>query len=345
MNPWASYALVLAKRGFYVFPLVPQSKAPAIKRWPSAATTDAERLRLWGEEFPNGNIAIATGRSGLVVIDVDIRDGGVESYRNLATEVGLEKFERAPRVNTPSGGFHLYFAAPTGTMMKSRVGVLSGVDVRAHGGYVVAPPSRSPIGDWRWERWNEDGTIPTLPPLVADWLVRRTAEVKQSVSPRIRIANHPIPKGRRNSTLLSIAGSLTRLGLSSNAISSALESTNDERCVPPLEERQIDAIVRSSAKWGCGFDVLAFLETWVPRLSGRRNAVVLLTFLAHWAAPDGSSTPAIAFIEKSTGLPQQQISSAARYLEKEAALERKFRFGAATTYKLKWPSEPTNIAL
>ena len=79
-------------------------------------------------------------------------------------------------VHTPSGGLHLYFGWP-GIELRCSAGVLGeGLDVRAEGGYVVAPPSRLRVGDYSWQ----DETAPVAP--VPSWLVDLTRKPDPVVS-------------------------------------------------------------------------------------------------------------------------------------------------------------------
>jgi putative DNA primase/helicase len=103
------------------------------------ASTDPEQIRDWWKQWPEANIGIATGaRSGLVVFDIDPRNGGRESYDKLQQEF-LDALKVISKVRTGSEGFHLYFtfSGP----LPSRANVRPGIDVKADGGYVVAPPS------------------------------------------------------------------------------------------------------------------------------------------------------------------------------------------------------------
>ena len=102
------------------------------------ATKDVETIRRWCEQ--DINIGICAGpEAGLVILDVDPLHGGNES---------IEKYDIPDTlvVITGSGGRHYYFAHPGGAI-KNSVGKLSaGLDVRAAGGYVVAPPSLHACG-------------------------------------------------------------------------------------------------------------------------------------------------------------------------------------------------------
>ncbi|KAB8171247.1 DNA primase [Streptomyces sp. 3MP-14] len=146
--PGHTAALDLARRGWHVFPLIPGSKRPAITRWESRATTNAERIaRCW--DRARFNIGLATGPSNLVVIDLDVPKPGGNGPDGAWFLADLCERHDQPypgdtfTVATPSGGTHLYFAAPEdGPRLRNSAGRLAPmVDTRAHGGYVVAPAS------------------------------------------------------------------------------------------------------------------------------------------------------------------------------------------------------------
>lgn len=112
-------------------------KHPETKNGLKDASTDIEKIKKW---WPVGvspsNIGIVTGgKSGLVVVDVD----GDEGFEALgAGRVEDLKDESVPCVKT-GRGFHYYFRSRI--PVKTKQGFVSKVDVKADGGYVVAPPS------------------------------------------------------------------------------------------------------------------------------------------------------------------------------------------------------------
>ncbi|MGW5773629.1 bifunctional DNA primase/polymerase, partial [Streptomyces longwoodensis] len=198
-------ALDAAARGWHVFPLRPGTKRPALhgeqacprtgecasghRKWEQRATTDPGRIRAAWSHAPF-NVGIATGPSGLVVIDLDVpKDKGSSDAPCGATTFATlcERAGRAVpttyRVRTASGGTHLYFTVPTGTRLTNTartVGEL--VDTRAWGGYVVAAGSTTPAGPY--EALCRTETAP-LPP----WLqsILRPAP-KPSQAPSVAVA-------------------------------------------------------------------------------------------------------------------------------------------------------------
>ena len=73
-------------------------------------------IRLW--TAAPYNIGIATGPSGLLVIDCDLQRGADHPQWQLlgdGVELAGHRLPRTFSVRTPSGGLHLYFTAPRST--------------------------------------------------------------------------------------------------------------------------------------------------------------------------------------------------------------------------------------
>ena len=154
---------------------------------------------------------MATGPvSGLLVLDVDPAHGGEGSLETLVARHGLPP--RGPVSHTGGGGRHLLFTHP-GSPVPSRSGALGrGLDIRADGGYIVAPPSRHRSGAlYAWEASSHPDEI-ALPPAPA-WLAEGTTTTGDSPSsaPAPRL-DDTIPEGRRNEALTSLAGACGGVG-------------------------------------------------------------------------------------------------------------------------------------
>lgn len=142
-------ALRYARDGWRVLPVFPGEKRPRLKDWPTAATTDTEVIREWWTRMPDSNIGLACGReSGFFVLDIDPKNGGDESLAALVAEHGELPYTFT--VRTGSGGTHYYFAMPDFEVTNSPGRLKgTGIDVRGEGGQVLAPPSRTVIGEYR----------------------------------------------------------------------------------------------------------------------------------------------------------------------------------------------------
>lgn len=178
-----SDALTLAGQGFHVFRLAPGQKTPARTGWQREATCDPEKVRkLWGEG--DWNIGIFTGRFGenraLLVVDVDTKHGKDGNATLLALELAGDELPLTLENATPTGGRHLVYLVDS--PVKQGVDVLgSGLDIRSHGGYVVAPGSKVDAGEYFTDR-------PAAPVAAPAWLVARCG------APRARAVNRqPLP--------------------------------------------------------------------------------------------------------------------------------------------------------
>jgi hypothetical protein len=117
-------------------------KHPRLANWTKIATTDAGTIAGWWRGWPSANVGILTGRrSDLVVLDVDPRHGGNESLAALVAE--HEGLPETVAVETGGGGRHFYFRCPPGTERVRSVTLAGGLELKADGTFVVAPPSRT----------------------------------------------------------------------------------------------------------------------------------------------------------------------------------------------------------
>jgi bifunctional DNA primase/polymerase-like protein len=219
-NPYLTAALTAAARGWHVFPLRPGTKRPALHGfdhcprtgqcaarhagWEQRATTNPVRIRAAWSAGPF-NIGLATGPSGLVVIDLDsARPGetppepwnqpGIRDGQDVLAALADQSSQPYPAdtltVATPSGGLHLYYMAPGDAALRNTAGTGLGwkIDTRAHGGYVVAPGS---IVDGRAYEITADQEPAPLP----DWLLDRLRPAPLPPAPEHPV---PVPSSRRS---------------------------------------------------------------------------------------------------------------------------------------------------
>jgi hypothetical protein len=162
-------ALRYAGIGWCVFPLGQGSKMPAIKGGHGVkdASLCPDDIRAWGRGYARANIGVACGASsGIVVIDVDPRNGGYKSLARLAARGHV--LPNGPRARTGNGGIHHFFRFdPRIANSKNKLG--AGIDVKSTGGYVVVAPSQmgpsksGPGGSYRWEVSPFDVDMSRLP--------------------------------------------------------------------------------------------------------------------------------------------------------------------------------------
>ncbi|MFE0275704.1 bifunctional DNA primase/polymerase [Streptomyces sp. NPDC058992] len=207
-------ALDAAQRGWHVFPIRPGGKRPAVSDWEPRATADGERIsRCW--ERAAYNVGIATGPSGLVVVDLDrpkhpgdvppaewaeygVTDGA-DVLAVLCERHGQPFPTDTYTVRTWSGGTHLYFAAPEGEPLRNTAGDSARglgwkVDTRAVGGLVVGAGSTF---DGRPYEITHNAPAAPLPGWLAELL--RPAPLPPQKPVRVALAG----RGRRGAFLRS----------------------------------------------------------------------------------------------------------------------------------------------
>lgn len=115
------------------------------------ATTDNDRVAAWWNEYPDANIAIATGQaSGVIVIDVDMgegKDGDISITQACADKGGVP---RTLKASSGSGGRHYWYRWRANPFTR-KIGFLKNVDYLSDGGYVIVQPSRNMKGPYTWD--------------------------------------------------------------------------------------------------------------------------------------------------------------------------------------------------
>jgi len=121
-------------------------KHPRHNDWETVASVDVEQVGRWWQAWPDANIGIAAGKSGLVVLDADLyKDGGGRWSHDWGETVTSQ---------TGGGGEHLIYKHPEidTKLGNSKQGLPAYIDVRGWGGMFVAPPSLHPSGNrYEWE--------------------------------------------------------------------------------------------------------------------------------------------------------------------------------------------------
>jgi hypothetical protein len=129
--------------GAAIFPVQPGSKLPFPGfEWKSAASTDLLQWRKWAAEFPGCNWALYARGSGLVIVDVDVKNVGEgqawQAWQDIRRQCNIADGE--PNVKTPTGGWHIYLRVEDGTQISQAPLVRGVIDIR-HEGYTIVPPS------------------------------------------------------------------------------------------------------------------------------------------------------------------------------------------------------------
>jgi Bifunctional DNA primase/polymerase, N-terminal/Primase C terminal 1 (PriCT-1) len=229
-----------------------------------SASTDPEVIRAWFTDVPMANLGLVTDK--LVVIDIDPRHSGDESFAALERNVAI--FPPTWRALTGGGGEHLIFRCPDGIVIKSFAAeqmqtppLGPGIDVRARGGYIVAPPSVHVSG--RAYAWSVDHhPADTELALAPDWLISKLIE-QVSVSGGMGTAEQSVPEPvpgdvwgalttrpiteYRDLAAARITGHLFRHWVDPELVLGLVRAWNAAWCKPPLSERELMAVVNRVA--------------------------------------------------------------------------------------------------
>ncbi|MET9535066.1 MULTISPECIES: bifunctional DNA primase/polymerase [unclassified Streptomyces] len=186
-----------------------------------AATTNPALLAAWWGKNPTLGVGVSCGPAGLVVLDIDAHSAEVphrdqllpgipihESVNLAGLASGFDTLallaalrgRRNPadddttlRVQTPSGGLHVWYRTPpNGPGYRSSVGsspkvaLAWQVDVRSTGGYIVTPATRTPAGTY-----TPLGPA-RLPAVLPDWLAAELQRTGHTV--RTEPVHVPMPR-------------------------------------------------------------------------------------------------------------------------------------------------------
>jgi len=294
-----AWAIEAAGHGWHVFPLRPGTKLPAghaekycpgtgrcengHKTPEQRATTDVDLLVAAWTHQPY-NVAIATGPSGLLVVDLDTlkpnepegTPDGVTAFQALCERAG-QAVPATYRVRTARGGEHLYFTQPPGSQLHSTAGRLAKkIDTRGWGGYVVAAGSTTPDGPYTvidnrppapLPAWLHDALkLPQRPaqapsvPLVGRAGGYAAAALSNEVHNVATAAD-----GTRNATLLRAARALGRLVASGDLDRGEVEEALSRAAAgnATQSQRYYDDVIRRGLDWSIAHNPAA----------GKREAV------------------------------------------------------------------------
>ncbi|MDK0524521.1 bifunctional DNA primase/polymerase [Streptomyces sp. ML-6] len=280
-----------------------------------AATLDFARIEQWWFNHPGLGVGVACGPAHLVVIDIDAhrqqppdRDrllpgipiprsvdlGGLANgFHTLGVLAALRGAvspaddETTLRVRTPSGGLHVWYRAHGSHRWQCSAGSSSTralawqVDVRAHGGYIVAPgtttaagtytaigPAREPaaLPDWLARELARTGHLPPahvpaprpVPPRARQAVLaagggrdaagRALAKVLGEVAACASVPEGAAFSAKLNRAAYTVGGLVASGHLSADAAEQALRDAAEQ--ARPGQERRYGAIIRSGLNAG-----------------------------------------------------------------------------------------------
>lgn len=263
-------ALRYTARALAVLPIKPRTKEPLIAHGVHAATTDQRVVRSWfdpdpahGGRWPDANIAIAVPPHW-VVLDVDPRNGGGESYARLCSGPdGAPPATTSAR--TGSGGSHLIFARPSNVPLRGKLPDYPGIDLLSHGRYFLSYPSIHPCGG-RYE-WICRAPVAILPrwllelARVPDEPAAPPPQLPRDVEARITLYERAckyvdkLPpaisgQGGHGATFFAAQALVRGFRLDFDSALRLLQSEYNPRCLPPWSVAELRHKLASALKHG-----------------------------------------------------------------------------------------------
>ena len=231
-------ALSYIAHGWSVIPIRPSDKRPLVK-WEEYQTRLPTKLE-WAEwsKTPNLNIALVTGKvSDITVVDVDGEEG-MESIKACGRPLPKTLLQKSPH------GWHMFFRYCEN--LRNKAGLLSGVDVRGEGGYVLIAPSHLSDGSYTWRRQCTPQPFP-------EWLIPASEGGPQRPAhekPRwVSFAlTNGAEAGQRNAMATRLAGYLFGRGLPEDVVRATLEPYC-LACKPDLSPTELNTTIRSVSRY------------------------------------------------------------------------------------------------
>lgn len=232
---------------------VNKDKKPYHKGW-DRWLTERQTEEEVNAEFANGVFGLGLlmwPGSPYAALDFDGKHAE-EAWQSTSIELPT-----TARNFTRSGGTHLIFRMPKDvTELKRKIRLARvdcdcqkdgkpkpcGVDLLVNG-YACFPPTPG---------YSEDPDHPLEDAVPLPWEIINLAKLQEKSKTTTGNADGKIPQGERNSTLTSLAGTMRGRGMSVEAIRSALHEENKIRCDPPLDDREIESIVKGASGWAQG---------------------------------------------------------------------------------------------
>ncbi|MDO8491231.1 MAG: bifunctional DNA primase/polymerase [Dehalococcoidia bacterium] len=227
-KPWLTVALAYHKLGKPVIPLCPPDharmsekhlqkcekpgKTPLVAGWQRYCRElpSIDDLKTWARQWPQANIGGPTGPLWGVALDVDIKNGGTDTLRELVAVHG--SLPSTVESLTGGGGRHILFQHVSG--LKNAVALAPGLDLRAEGGQICLPPSVHVFGSayaWELSSHPAEVAIAAMPVWLLDIVLKAEERPDTLCSSGnghawIVEALAGVPEGERDDTCIRLAG-------------------------------------------------------------------------------------------------------------------------------------------
>lgn len=268
-------ACLCAERGLHVIPVwrprdgicacprgadcISPGKHPAIDGWQTSGSTDMMVLRDWFAADRH-NIGVVCGSSNIVVVDVDPRNGGRETFDALVGDHG--PLPETVTADSGGGGTHYLFRRPHGDL-ESKLG--KGVDLLRDSRQFLVEPSVHPSGGmyrWRAGHAPDEIAIASLPeawlkiarqksrnrPITVPSIITNDAKVERARKYLAKMPGAISGDSGHTATFNAVATVMYGFDLDEGTTYSLIASEYNPRCDPPWSEKDLKHKVRSAGE-------------------------------------------------------------------------------------------------
>lgn len=249
-----NYTLELVKRGYKVFPLVPNTKQPLKGQSYLTASNDVLEVAKWFDTQGSINIGLNLSWSWLIVVDVDNHQGtNIRDTLQILSDRGCKLPTNTYIEETPSGGLHFFY---TGTVPIKRVtNFIPNVDLLAD--FTVIAPSA--INGDAYRSINNKYTYNNIAK-APQWLIEAMSDQpkqfyssdhptlqtgKKWTGRRLDEIVNGVNAGGRNTWLTKQVGWLISTGAELETAYTITQQINRDYIIPPLPDSEVNTIFKS----------------------------------------------------------------------------------------------------
>lgn len=259
----------LAHCGYATLPIRHGDKMPDFRLAPKgvySASTDPSVHLSWFHGVDR-NIAIAVP-AGVVVVDIDPRNGGIETMTALVRAHG--SLPKGPRQVSGGGGIHLLFQRPEDAQLRGKLTrmrgdewIYKGVDLLCAGKYFLCAPSIHKSGKryvWTRPPWESD--LPPVPMWLRDLMMEdpppepkpaptmKSSDVIKRAMAYLAKCEPAVSGQGGHATTFKVACAIVRGFNIDEATAFELLKTYNARCAPPWSERALMHKIKQASKRG-----------------------------------------------------------------------------------------------
>lgn len=218
-----------------------------------------------------------------LVIDVDPRNSGNESFIELMAEIG--QLPQTMTVKTGSGGFHYYYKKPADFKIRKNLKNFKGIDFISEGGYVVGAGSIHP--ETKLAYTLEPGEIAAAPAKLLELIEKKQVveiirgsdiyaedeQTKNRYIEYLKTADPAIEGESGDSRTFTVAATGRDYGLSPDTTFELILHHFNHRCLPPWNAGELKIKISNAYKYtegslGSKSPTVAFpkekYELWSP---------------------------------------------------------------------------------